>query len=83
MPARSLSQILAEFVTTLADRFGMHSRDLRNSLESAMPQTHCLAGRHRATLLLVETAQQHIQLPMVISLGVLTRTTIRTTALVN
>jgi len=83
MGARSVSQILAEFVSTPTDRFGMQPRDFRNALKSAMPQPSSLTGRHPATLLLVETAQQYVQLPMVVSFRRSTRTTFRTTTLVN
>ena len=83
MAARSALQILAKFVSTPADRFGMQPRDFRNVLKSAMPQPPGLTGRHPATLLLVKTAQQYVQLPMVVSFRRSTRTTFRTTTLMN
>ena len=53
----------------------MQARDLGNPFDSAMPQTPSLAARHPAALLLVETAQQQIELPMIVSLRVRTRPT--------
>ena len=61
----------------------MHACDLCDALESAMPKTYCLATRHPATLLLVQTTQQEIQLPMITLLCGIARQTLRTTTLVN
>ena len=61
----------------------MHSGDLCDALESAMPQTYCLAARRPATLLLVQTTQQQIQLPMITLLRGIARQTLRTTTLIN
>ncbi len=61
----------------------MQARDLGNPCDSAMSQTPGLAARHPATLLLVEAAQQQVELPMIVSLPLVTRPTCRTDTLMN
>jgi len=78
-----ISQVIVHFVAASADGFRMHSGDLCDALESAMPQTYRLAARHPATLLLVQTAQQEIQLPMITLRRRISRETLRTTTLMN
>jgi hypothetical protein len=78
-----ISQAIVHFVAASADGFRMHSCDLCNALESTVSQTYCLAARHPATLLLVQTTQQQIQLPMVTFLCVIACHTLRTTTLMN
>jgi len=78
-----ISQVIVHFVAPSADGFRMHSGDLCDALESAMPQTYCLAARRPATLLLVQTTQQQIQLLMITLLCGITRQTLRTTTLMN
>jgi hypothetical protein len=78
-----ISQAIVHFVPASANGFRMHSRNLCDALESAMPQTYCLAARHPATLLLVQTTQQQIQLPMISLLCVIACHTLRTTTLMN
>jgi len=71
-----ISQSIVQFVAASADSFRMHPRDDCDALESAMPQTYRLAARHLATLLLVQTTQQQIQLPMITLLRRIARQTI-------
>jgi hypothetical protein len=78
-----ISQAIVHFVAASADGFRMHPRDLCDALESAMPQTDRFAAGHPATLLLVQTTQQQIQLPMITLLRVIARQTLRTTTLMN
>ncbi len=83
MVGRPIAQLITEFVASPPNRFRMQARDLGNPFDSAMSQTPGLAARHPATLLLVEAAQQQIELPMIVSLRVLTRPTCRTITLMN
>jgi len=83
MVGRPLAQFLVEFVTTPANRFRMQARDLREQFQSAMPETLGLATSHPPALLLVQAAQQQIELPMIVSIRMITRPTGRTTTLVN
>jgi hypothetical protein len=83
MIRRSVAQFVVEFIATAADGFGMKAGDLGNPLESSMPQPHGLSGRHPAPLLLVQPAQQQIELPMTFPIPMFTRLTVRTTTFVN
>ena len=83
MVGRPIAQFLAEFVAAPPNRFRMQARDLAHPFDSAMSQTPGLAARHPAALLLVQAAQQQIELPMIVSLRMLTRTTCRTATLMN
>ena len=83
MVGRPLTQLLVEFVTAPANRFRMQARDLREEFQSAMSETLGLAASHPPALLLVQAAQQQIELPMIVSIRMVTRTTCRTTTLVN
>jgi hypothetical protein len=53
----------------------MQAGYLRDSLKSTMPQPHGLAGSYPATLLLIQTAQQKIELPMIFPCRMVTHTT--------
>src|SRR5258708_1758836 len=65
------------------DRFRMEASDRCDPLKAPMPQTLRLACCHPATLLLIQPAQQQIELPMIFPFRMFTRPTSRTTALVN
>jgi len=69
------SQVGGEFVPTPPDRFRMQARDLRDPLETAIPQPLGLPRRHPTTLLLVQPAQHQIELPVIIPFGMITRPT--------
>ena len=78
-----LAQLLVEFITAPANRFRMPARDQRDRCQSAVPETLGLAASHPAALLLIQAAQQQIELPMLSSISMVTRSTCRTTTLVN
>jgi len=80
---RPIPQFVFEFVPAPPDRFGMQAGDLRDPLESTMPEPHGLTRRHPATLLLVQPAQQQIEVPMIVPIRMLTRSTGRTPTFVN
>lgn len=61
----------------------MEAGDLCDPLEAPMPQTLGLSCGHPATLLLIQPAQQQIELPMIFPFRMFTRTASRTTAIVN
>ena len=77
-----MAQFVVEFVAATPDRFRMQAGDLGDPLESTMPEPHGLTRRHPATLLLVQAAQQQIELPMIVPFRVFTRQTVRTTTIV-
>jgi hypothetical protein len=79
----TIAQFVVEFVPAPPNRFGMKAGNLRDSLESTMPQTHGLAGSHPATLLLIQPAQQDNELSMIFPSRMSTRTTGRTITLAN
>ena len=54
---RPIPQFVFEFVPAPPNRFRMQAGDLRDPLETAIPQTQSLTRRHPATLLLVQPAQ--------------------------
>ena len=54
---RPSSQVIVEFVAAPPDRLGMQASDLRDSLETAVPQSRGFTRRHPATLLLVQATQ--------------------------
>ena len=83
MVGRPLTQFFVEFVTAPANRFRMQARDLRQQLQSTMSETLGLAARHPPALLLVQAAQQQIELPMIVSIRMIPRPTGRTTTIMN
>ncbi len=83
MLGRPLAKFLIEFVNASANRFRMQPRDLRQPFQAAMSETLGLAASHPPALLLVQAAQQQIELPMIVSIRMITRSTRRTTTLVN
>ncbi|MBI3363102.1 MAG: hypothetical protein HY023_18525 [Chloroflexi bacterium] len=83
MVGRPLTQFFVEFVTAPANRFRMQARDLREQFQSAMSETLGLAACHPPALLLIQAAQQQIELPMIVSIRMVTRPTGRTSTLVN
>ena len=78
-----ISQVVVEFVAAPPNRFRMEAGDLCDALEAPMPQTHGLTRRHPAPLLLIQPAQQQIELPMIFAVRMFTRSASRATALVN
>ena len=83
MVDRPLTQFLVEFVTAPANRFRMQAGDLRQPFQSAMSETLGLAAYYPPALLLIQAAQQQIELPMIVSIRMVTRPTGRTFTLVN
>ncbi len=83
MVGRPRSQCVVAFVASPPDRLGMQTRDLGDSLESAMPQPLGLTRGHPATLLLAQPTQQKVELPMGVPFRMLTRPTVCTTAIMN
>jgi hypothetical protein len=61
----------------------MQTGYLRYPLEAAMTKMLGFPSSHPATLLLIQTAQQQIQLPMIGTLMMFALLTVRTIALVN
>ena len=78
-----IAQLITEFVASPPNRFRMQARDLGKLFDSAMSKTSRLAARHPAALLLVEAAQQQIELPMIVSHRMVTRPTCHTATLMN
>jgi hypothetical protein len=72
-----------EFVSAASNRFGMHAGDFRDALKAAVPQPHGFTSGGPATLLFVQSAEQKIELPMVLAIGVFSDAAIWATALVN
>lgn len=83
MIGRPIAQVIVEFVSAPPDRFRMEAGDLGDPLEAPMPQTHRLACCHPATRLLIQPAQQQIELPMIFLSWMFARKTRCTTALVD
>jgi len=75
MVGRPITQLFTKFVASPPNRFRMQARDLGNLFDSPMSQTPGLAARHPAALLLVEATQQQVELPMIVSLRLVTRPT--------
>lgn len=82
-PPQGTFGIHAALVTAPANRFRMQARDFRQQFQSAMPETLGLATSHPPALLLVQAAQQQIELPMIVAIRMVTRPTGRTATLVN
>ena len=61
----SISQFVVEFVTAPPNRFRMEAGDLGDPLKTTMPQALGLSPRNPTTLLLVQPAQEKIELPMI------------------
>src|SRR6266700_2654440 len=80
---RPIAQVVVELVAAPPDRFRMEASDRCDPLKAPMPQTLRLACCHPATLLLIQPAQQQIELPMIFPFRMFTRPASRTTALVN
>ena len=83
MLGRPIPQFVVEFIAASPNRFRVQARDLRESLESAMPQTLGLASGDPAALLFIQPAQQQIELPMIFPFRMFTSPTGRTTTFVN
>jgi hypothetical protein len=65
-----IREILLEFVASAPNRLVMQTSDFRDLFDSAMPQTHGFTTRDPAPLLLIESIQQRIELPMLIPDGI-------------
>ena len=76
-------QAVAEFVTTAANGFGMQTGDFRHLLHAAIAALARLAARDPAALPFIQSAQQQIELPMILSIRMIPRPTRRTTTRVN
>jgi hypothetical protein len=61
----------------------MKAGDLCDALEAPMPQAHGLTCCNPAPLLLIQPAQQQIELPMIFPFRMFTRAASRTPAIVN
>ncbi len=83
MVGRPIAQVIVEFVSATPDRLRMEAGDRCDPLEAPMPQPLGLSCCHPAPLLLIQPAQQQIELPMIFSFRMFTRTAGRTTAIVN
>jgi uncharacterized protein len=83
MVGRPLTQFLVEFVSAPTNRFRRQARDLRQQFQSTMSQTLGLAASHPTALLLIQAAQQQIELPMIVSIRMVARSTGHTSTLVN
>jgi hypothetical protein len=83
MVDRPTSQFVVEFVSAPPDRLRMEAGDLCDPLKAPIPQTLGLSSGHPATLLLIQPAQQQIELPMIFPFRMFTRAASRTTAIVN
>jgi hypothetical protein len=79
----SISQFVLEFVAAPPNRFRMKAGDLGDSLKTTMSQAHGLSPRNPTTLLLVQPAQEKIELPMIFSGRMFTSLAIRASTLVN
>jgi hypothetical protein len=82
MIGRSITQLVVEFIATAPDRFRMQASDLRDPLEATVSQPHRFSRSHPATLLLIQPAQQQIELPMIFPFRMLTGQTVRTATIV-
>jgi hypothetical protein len=80
---RSISQFVLKFIAATPNCFGMEAGDHRNPLKTTMPQAYSLSRRNPATLLLVQPTQEHIELPMIFSIRMITGLTVNTAAFVN
>jgi hypothetical protein len=78
-----IAQIVVEFVSAPPNGFRMEAGDLCDVLETAMPQTQGLTRCQPASLLLVQPAQQQIELPMILPVRMFTRSASRAAAIVN
>ena len=61
----------------------MPAGDFRDRLQAAVPVTARLAALRLAALRLVQPAEQHLELPMILAIRMITRPTRRTTTLAN
>jgi len=78
-----MAQAVVEFVSAPPNRFRMEAGDLCDALKAPMPQTHGLTCCHPAPLLLIQPAQQQIELPMIFLLRMFTCSASYATAIVN
>ena len=76
-------QLGLEFVPAAPNRFRMKARDLCDALEATVSQEHGLTRRHPAALLLVQAAEQQVELAMILQCRMLSRPAGATIALVN
>jgi len=72
-----------EFVAAPPNGFRMEASDFRNPLKTTMSQAFGLSRGNPTTLLLIQSAQEQIELPMIFSIRMFTGTTRSTTTLVN
>jgi hypothetical protein len=79
----SISQFVVEFVAAPPNRFRMEAGDLGDPLKTTMPQALGLSPRNPTTLLLVQPAQEQIELPMIFASRMFTSLAVRATTLVN
>lgn len=61
-------QAVVEFVAPPTYRFRMQARDCRDLLDPTVPEPCGLAARHPPTLLLIQPAEQHVELSMIFPL---------------
>jgi len=72
-----------EFVAATPDGLGMKAGDLGDALESAVPPTLGFASGDPATLLLIQSAEQQVELPMIVAEWMVPGAAVSTTAIVN
>jgi hypothetical protein len=75
--------VVEEFVAAASDRFGMQSGDLGDPLETAVSEPHGFASGRPATLLLVQSTEQKIELSMIVAIGMFSDPAIWASALMN
>ena len=83
MIPRAITQLVGEFLATAGNRLGMQAGDFRDLLQATMPTTPRLTRRNPPALLFVQPAEQHIQLPMILTIDMIACQTRRTTTLVS
>lgn len=83
MVGGAIPQLVIEFLAAPANRFRMQAGDFRHLSQTAMSATEGLSPRDPAALLFVQPAEQHIELPMIIPIHMVTQPTGRTTTLMN
>ncbi len=78
-----ISQVVVEFVWAPPNRSRMEAGYLCDALEAPLPPTHSLTCCQPAPLLLIQPAQQQLELPMIFPFRMFTRAASRATALGN
>jgi len=72
-----------EFITADANGFRMESSNLGNLFDTPMPATSGFASSHPTPLLLVQTTENQIEIPMVLFFRMIASPTRRTSTLMN